>query len=170
MVGAQFRQVLDSKGKLNQIYRTRRSGNANNAKDWVRDWLDLGNELQIQRKLKRDGDREREEFKKIKQEKANKSSSSSSDVDVGAGASGSAYTEEDRAYFSSYVDNLWNNMRGNEDEFFDESLKYVNDVLGENSYISLSYKKYRKDDPYAGPDDMKEYLMDLLSDLGNYNI
>lgn len=170
MVGAQFRQVLDSKGKLNQIYRTRRSGNANNAKDWVRDWLDLGNELQIQRKLKRDGDREKEEFKKIKQEKANKSSSSSSDVDVGVGVSGGGYTETDRAYFSSYVDNLWNNMRGNEDEFFDESLKYVNEVLGENSYISLSYKKYRKDDPYAGPDVMKEYLMDLLSDLGNYNI
>ena len=168
MVGAQFRQVLDSKGKLNQIYRTRRSGAANNAKDWVRDWLDLGNELQIQLKLDRDRDREKEELEKIKQEKANKSSSSSSDVDVGAGASGSAYTEEDRAYFSSYVDNLWNDMRGNEDEFYDESLKYVNKVLGENSYISLSYKKYREDDPYAGPDVMKEYLMDLLSDLGNY--
>ena len=44
MAGKQLRKLLDETGKLEQIYRTRRSGAANNAKDWMRAWLDLDND------------------------------------------------------------------------------------------------------------------------------
>ena len=166
MAGAQFRQLLDSKGKLNQIYRTRRSGAANNAKDWLRKWLDLDNELSITMKLDKDREKEKAEFRKAKteREKARGDTPVEDEVPVNP-----LYTLEDRALFVNKVDDLWQNLRDEDDEvFYNESLEYIEEVLGKDSFIGAKYKEFRDDDPYADSHMLKEYLVDLLSDPGNY--
>ena len=167
MVGAQFRQILDSKGKLNQIYRTRRSGGGNSAKDWLRDWLDLDNEAAINMKLNADREKTKAELKKLDDKKSKKPSEGDAIVDDGT--SGRVYNETDRARFTLYIDDLWQDTRGEDVEtFFDESMKYIESNLGKDSYIAHEYDKFHKDDPYADSHTLKEYLMDLLNDLDNY--
>lgn len=160
MAGAQFRQILDSKGKLNQIYRTRRSGAANNAKDWVRSWLDLDNEVIITQKLEND----REKMKKEIKEAQKKDGDSRSEEMVNR-----IYTLEKRAEFVGRIENIWNDMKEESDEaFFEESLKYIEKEIGKGSYIAIMYKKFHEDDGAADSHTMKEYLCELLRDAENY--
>ncbi|MBQ2623243.1 hypothetical protein IJG12_02890 [Candidatus Saccharibacteria bacterium] len=166
MVGAQFRQILDSKGKLNQIYRTRRSGGGNSAKDWLRDWLDLDNEAIINMKLNADREKTQAELKKLKKP-SKKPSEGDSDIDDVS--SGRIYTEADRASFTSYIDDLWHDMKEEDVEtFYDASLKFITENLGKNSYIAHEYSRFHKDDPYADSHVLKEFLMDILNNLDNY--
>ena len=165
MIGAQFRQLLDSKGKLNQIYRTRRSGAANSAKDWVRDWLDLDNEALINMKLNNDRDKMNKELKKMARTKNN-----STDADASSdGGTPRVYSDADISMFTNYVDDLWNDLK-DEDEarFFDESYKYLKNELGKDSFIVHAYKHIHDNDPALEPYDLKNSLMDLLVDPGNY--
>ena len=167
MAGIQFRKLLDSRGKLNQIYRTRRSGAANNAKDWMRNWLDLDNETQINLKLADDKRREKEEFEKAKKARNNKSHGESPDAN-GAGGNG-IYTDVDIAGFVSDIDDLWHDLRGEDDDvFYEESLEYIEKTLGKESFIAAQYKQFRKNDPNTESHDLKEYLVDLLNDPENY--
>ncbi len=165
MAGAKFRRVLDNKGKLNQIYRTRRSGAANNAKDWVRELLDLDNEVAINVKLENDKLREKREFEEAKRRMKAEQASDDAVVDEDAGR---VYSETDRATFVSNVEDMWHDNRDDDEAFFNESYKYVKDTLGEDSFIATQYKKFHEDDPYADSHAMKEYLCDLLNDPDNY--
>lgn len=161
MAGAQFRQILDSKGKLNQIYRTRRSGAANNAKDWVRAWLDLDNEVVITQKLEDD----REAMKKKLAEERRKAGS---DDSTDGPSTPSVYTAEDRANYVGKIEDIWNDLRDDDETFFKESLQYVENELGKNSYIATMYRRFRKNDKYADSYTLREYLNDLLRDPENY--
>ena len=153
-VGAKFRQLLDQKGKLNQIYRTRRSGAANNAKDWVREWLNLDDETEINKKLNKDRT-------KVKRDEGDDGSTSDGGRRI--------YTDDDRAVFTSYVDDLWQSLRAEDDEtFYEESIKYIRSVLGRDSVIEKEYEQFHKDDPYADSHMLKEYLNSLLSDESKY--
>ena len=143
MAGAKFRRVLDNKGKLNQIYRTRRSGAANNAKDWVRELLDLDNEVAINVKLENDKLREKREFEEAKRRMKAEQASDDAVVDEDAGR---VYSETDRATFVSNVEDMWHDNRDDDEAFFNESYKYVKDTLGEDSFIATQYKKFHEDD------------------------
>lgn len=166
MAGAEFRHLLDSKGKLNQIYRTRRSGAANNAKDWLRKWLDLDNEVAITVKLENDKRKLKEEYKKAKE--ANRNTSGDVPSDNGNTA-GRIYSEEDMAGFVSHIEDLWHDLREeDDDEFYNESLDYIRKNLGNDSFIAEQYRNFRKEDPYADSHMMKEFLTDLLNDPENY--
>ena len=167
MAGVKFRSLLDSKGKLNQIYRTRRSGAANNAKDWVRELADLDNEVAINVKLEKDKLREKREFEEAKRrmnEARRESDAPVEDEEV----SGGVYSETDRATFVSNVEDLWHDNRDDDDAFFNESYNYVKETLGADSFIATQYKKFHDDDPYADSHALKEFLCDLLNDPDNY--
>lgn len=65
MAAAQLRNMLDARGgKLLQIYESKRSGAANNAKDWLRKMIGLDNPEMIKNRIKRENN-------KAKQEKTN---------------------------------------------------------------------------------------------------
>ena len=165
MVGAQFRQLLDSKGKLYQIYRTRRSGAANNAKDWVREWLDLDDELLITKRLEDD---KRKMKRLMKEKEENKRVMSESD-DTANTNGGRIYDDVDMASFVTNVEEIWHNLKHEDDDvFYNESLEYIQKNLGKDSYIAKEYEQFRKDDPYADSHMLKEYLEDLLNDPDNY--
>ena len=169
MAGAQFKQLLDAKGKLNQIYRTRRSGAANNAKDWVREWLDLDNELLITTKLEEDKRKEKKAFKEKKRKERMEEERAGGDLPEDDSAGSRVYDEVDMAGFVADVEELWHNLRDDgDDEFYNESLRYIKKKLGEGSFIVAKYEQFRKDDPYADSHMLKEFLEDLLNDPDNY--
>ena len=166
MAGAQIRQLLNSKGTLNQIYRTRRSGAANNAKGWLRKWLDLDNETAITLKLEDDKRKEKVEFEKAKKERAIARGES---PDADGGGRSRIYSDVDMASFVSDVEDLWHNLRDEDDDvFYNESLEYIEKTLSRESFIAAQYKQFRKNDPYADSHMLKEYLEDLLNDPENY--
>lgn len=110
MVGANFRRLLNSKGKLEQIYGSRRSGAANNAKDWVRDWLNLDDPREIQRAIDR-----------------NRQARNNRDNDVEHGGNNDnyrpigQYTEADVQNFRNEVDRVLNRTMGaSVEEVYDE--------------------------------------------------
>jgi len=165
MAGIKFRKLLDSKGKLNQIYRTRRSGAANNAKDWMRNWLDLDNDTAVSLKLDEDRRREKEELEKAKQAKKQQQGGGDSPVED----ENRVYSDVDIAGFVSHVEDMWHDLRSEDDDvFYEESLDYIKKTLSAESYIANKYEEFRKDDPYADSHMLKEYLVDLLNDPENY--
>ena len=164
MAGIQFRKLLDSRGKLNQIYRTRRSGAANNAKDWMRNWLDLDNDTAVSLKLDEDRRKEKQELEKARKAKEQKQGGDSPEVETGR-----VYSDVDIAGFVSNVEDMWHDLRSEDDDvFYEESLDYIKKTLSQESYIVKKYEEFRKDDPYADSHMLKEYLVDLLNDPENY--
>lgn len=164
MVGAQFKQLLDAKGKLKQIYTTRRSGAANNAKDWLRGWLDLDNEVLITMKLEKD---KRRLAKQVKEERKKKGLGNIS----GDSASGGKviYDDVKRAELASHAEDLWDSLKSEgEDVFYEESIKYIREQLGSNSFIEEAYKKYREENPSADGYELRDFLKDLFGNPDNY--
>lgn len=158
--GRQMREILGESGKLEQIYRTRRSGAANNAKDWVRGWLDLDNEIAINKYLDENNKRQRQEFR----------AAMASDASMGDNTVAGGFDGVDRAYFSAKVDALWDTWRDvDESQFYDESVKYVKETLdGVSDLILKKYEEYYKANPNANGHDLAEYLKGLLQDPNNY--
>ncbi|MBR3180014.1 hypothetical protein IKF57_00570 [Candidatus Saccharibacteria bacterium] len=157
LAGHEVRRLLDNKGKLTQIYNTRRSGAANNAKDWMREWLNLDNEVAIETRL----------AKEHKRPKPNTNSSSS--TESGEARPTSVYSKEDRINFRIAIENIYNNYRAEDKEvFYTESLKYLDQILSPGHYITHEYKKFHDDDPYADAHMLKDYLKELLVREENY--
>ena len=165
MAGAEFRQILDSKGKLNQIYRTRRSGAANNAKDWVRSWLGLDDEISITMKLEDD----KRKMKDLVEKERRKKNTNNTVDNTDTPDTYSTYSDSDRAMFISQINDMWHDLKSEDDEvFYEESMKYLKGILGENNAITIDYKRFREQDPYADSHMLKTYLEDLLGDADNY--
>lgn len=122
MVGAKFRQLLDSKGKLEQIYTTRRSGAANNAKDWVRAWLNLDDPREIQRTQERN---------RRKRDRADRGQTHDSDAGNMPNNHYGQYTPADVANFRDSLVGLTNTMTGaTVDEFYDATVTAIESTFG----------------------------------------
>ncbi len=168
LAGAQFRQILDSKGVLGQIYETRKSGAANGAKHWVRGWLDLDNEVKINRYL---GKLKSEQKQKQKEEDKLKKQRGEADAhEEGTSISG-GFDETDRATLRAQVEQLWNSLRGMDGEsFYRESVELIRKELqGMSGQILKKYEEFYKDSD-GGVDKwaLKNKLDDLVNDPENY--
>jgi len=158
--GAQMREILGQTGKLEQIYRTRRSGAANNAKDWLRGWLDLDNEVAINDYLKTTDKEKKREFE----------DAAAVDSDSGDEVIAGGFNEADRAYFATRVRSIYDAWNGVEDgKFYEESVAWVEQELdGVAGVILRKYKEYHEANPNADDHELMEYLQGLLQDPGNY--
>ncbi len=163
MAGAQFRQLLDSKGKLEQIYRTRRSGAANNAKDWVRGWLNLDDEIAINKKLEDINIKRREEHR------------SRGEVDPSDGRIiiAGGFDQNDRAFFATEIRKIWddwhNDDDNNVDTFYEDSVRYIRESLdGVSGVILRKYADYHSNHSSADAHDLMEKLVELVQDPDNY--
>lgn len=161
ITGRQIRDILTKSGKLEQIYRTRRSGAANNAKDWLRGWLDLDDEVKINETLRKN----REERKK-QQDEARRAEGDSSDE---APAPHRVYDESSRDMFTTEIEDLYTELRDEDEEtFYEESMAKVQEWLGKSNEIARLYKEFHDNNPYAESYDFREYLKSLLQDPDNY--
>ena len=161
MAGEEVRKILRQSGKLVQIYRTRRSGAANNAKDWMRGWLNLDDEILINQELERNN----------KQRKAEYDAAHASDPDADDSTRVGGFTDSDRAFFAAEVEKMWEDWRDVDDEekFYEESADYVRRTLGDIGDVILKkYEEYVKNHPNVDPHDLMEYLKSLLMDPNNY--
>ena len=159
MAGAEMRRLLDSTGKLNQIYRTRRSGAANNAKDWLRGWLGLDNEAEIESKL----NKERQRTKKALKE-AEKKDPDSKTIDLGQITS-----EESIKTRLAYIENLRSGFKGESLEaFYKEVRKYLVEEVGKHGYLVKLFDDYYELNEDVEINDMADWLKSEVGDPDNY--
>ncbi|MDO4612076.1 MAG: MFS transporter [Candidatus Saccharibacteria bacterium] len=161
MTGKRVRKILADSGKLEQIYRTRRSGAANNAKDWMRYWLNLDNEVAINDYL----NQSREEQKRAYQEERKRRSEADPYMEDDDTTSSYYYTEADRNAYMAAIDDLYAECRDDDSEvFFRKSMEEIADWLGEESFIAYKYEKFYEKNKSADAFELREYLRGLLRD------
>ena len=154
---------MGSTGKLEQIYRTRRSGAANNAKDWLRGWVGLDDEEPM--------------FKEIeyyeKQRKKSQKDFASSNTDDNSGSTYRTYDESARREFRDNLEKIWEDHRDvSGDQFYNIASDAVKSWFGEGeTIIGRKFREYYERKVESGTVyayDLKTYLEDLLQVPDNY--
>ncbi len=157
--GRQLRGILDKTGKLEQIYATRRSGAANNAKDWLRKMLNLDNKDEIYRYLD-------QKDKQHKKAKAQTSTQMASGDDAGGTAS-----YDDPAFRTGVAARLWKvfdetgDAPDPDDDFFARSVELITKSFGADSIIEKKYRKFREDTPRASRGELFDKIEEILSEF-----
>ena len=164
MAGRQVRKILGRSGKLEQIYRTRRSGAANNAKDWLREWINLDDEEALFREVNR-YKQEKEELHK-KEEKIDADSDRTDD-------STRIYNSAKRKEIRDSLEKMWeDNSDVDVEEFYDMAIGAIESWFGKtDTLIKKEFEKgydRRKKEGHLEAYDLKKDLEDLLMDPNNY--
>ena len=211
--GKMFRELLYRKGKLAQIEKSKRSGAANNAKDWVRELLLLDSENGLrkwildrdslknkssiitqdsvidqddEKKNKMTVDYEQQKRQDIekrverqKQKEAIKKmllelreqQKREADPNLAPDKMNiSVYSSDDIARFTNQIDDIWHEMRDNDDEdgleeFFKVTHDYIVNNLGAESFVAKMYEKYHQDNPDEDMYELRTFLIELLNSL-----
>ena len=157
LAGKQLRKILGNSGKLKQIYRTRSSGTAINAKDWLRKWVNLDDEKALRKEV------DYYEQKRAEQKASEQDGDLSESVHK-------IYTDDDKDLYLNEISDLRNRIRNEDSEaFFEDMREKIEEWFGENSTLEKMYEDYYKvDNPDADNNELYEKLKELLSDLKNY--
>lgn len=160
MAGKQVRKILGKSGKLEQIYRTRRSGAANNAKDWLREWVGLDDEEMLFREVNR-YKREREGLERV-------DDAGGAEVDD----STRIYNNAKRKEIRDSLEKLWeDNKDVSAGEFYDVAIEAIRSWLGGETLIEKAFKaSYERKNGNESLEayELKKDLEDLLMDPNNY--
>ncbi len=156
LAGRQVRKILGKSGKLKQIYRTRASGTAINAKDWLRRWVNLDNENELRKEMNYYEQEMKREFEKKKAE--------------GDTAMPMPTAQYDPTYYDAEMSKLRDESRDLGPEEFYE---VTHDKLAEwfpGEFMVWRYEQFHKDVAPTGGDvdDYYSFLKELLADLSNY--
>ena len=158
LAGRQLRKILGETGKLKQIYRTRTSGTAINAKDWLRGWVNLDDEDALRQEMNYYDRKRKEEARRAREEEEERSGADSGEE---SGASPRIYSDDDRERFL-------NEMQETE-VFFEDTRGKLEEWFGEGARIVKNYEHfYRVDDPGADNIELYKFLRELLEDMENY--
>ncbi|MDO4611406.1 MAG: MFS transporter [Candidatus Saccharibacteria bacterium] len=161
ITGKRVRKILADSGKLEQIYRTRRSGAANNAKDWMRGWLNLDNEVAINDYLTQS----REEQKRAYEEERKRKGAADPVMEDDEATSTRYYTEADRSAYMATIDDLYTECRDDDVEvFFEKSMGEIVGWFGEDSFLGYKFEKFYEKNQTADVFELREYLKGLLGD------
>lgn len=165
MAKIQIRKVLGETGKLEQIYRTRRSGAANNAKDWWREWIGLDNEEAMSKEVSF----YEQQRARMRNESATTDSPDDDDISVAR-----IYNERKRSEIRDSLENLWDDNKDMDltaEDFYELVVEgFLKECFGVTAtLVEEKFKEYydqSKDhvDAYT----LKTKLEDLLSDPDNY--
>ena len=157
--GRQLRKILDKTGKLEQIYVTRRSGAANNAKDWLRKMLNLENKEEIYRYL----DEKDKQHKKVKKQ---------SDTQTVSGDDTSGPVGyKDPVFRTGVTAGLWKvfdetgDAPDPDNDFFARSIDFIAKSFGADSEIEQAYREFRKNNPHASRGELFEKIEEILSNF-----
>ncbi len=164
LAGRQLRKILGETGKLEQIYRTRRSGAANNAKDWLRGWVGLDNENMMSKEV--------EYYAKKRQERRDEERPSNVNDDETTPTR--IYGVDDQTKFENQLDAFYHDNQDMAVEDFYNSLREMIDGWfgGNLSGIEVNFRKFYEEAVRSGHPieayDLKTKLDDLLHDFNNY--
>lgn len=163
MASAQIRKTLGETGKLEQIYRTRRSGAANNAKDWWREWIGLDDEDTL--------------FKEVQYYRAKKGETSegTGTNDPEDWKAPRVYNERTSQEFIDNLDDVWDKYKDvgmNGDDFYEIAKSAIKRwFYGMPSVLEHKFDDFYRAKRRVGIPDayaLKEELENLLRDLSNY--
>ena len=165
LAGRQVRKILGPTGKLKQIYRTRTSGTAINAKDWLRRWVSLDDEDSLREEMNH-YDEEIKKVKNVRVEEERKGADSEMEEDF----SDSIYDSPDRERFVSEMSSLKDSlMDARPEEFFEGTRSQLEDWFGRNAFIVQAYERYyRRERSSADNQELYRFLKELLGDSSNY--
>ncbi len=155
LAGEQLRKILDGTGKLEQIYTNRRSGATINAKDWLRQMLNLDDKDEMYKYLN-EKDKQRE--KKQKEE--------SRPQVVSGDDSSVSYDDGTRTRISAELDKIFNKTGDYADPdegFYNESLKMMEEEFGQDSIVVKKYKEYKKYNNKVSRGELKDELDNIIS-------
>lgn len=165
--GRQVRKILGETGKLEQIYRTRRSGAANNAKDWLRKWVNLDDEETMAQEVKM--------YENLRKAKKAEESAAAKDAGDGDQDSTRIYDSGTRKSFRDQVDKAYHeNQDMSAEEFYQHCLGMLRGWFGENTETVIEhdfkeyYEKQVKEKNYIEPYNIKQALEDILQDPSKY--
>jgi len=129
----QIRKILGETGKLEQIYRTRRSGAANNAKDWLRGWVGLDDEEEMYKEV--------EFYEKLRRDSQAPEGGADSGDDGGATR---IYGEADRGRFLDELDKTWEeNKDVSAADFYKVAMTKIAEWFGgKASMVEYEFRKY----------------------------
>ncbi|MBO7657091.1 hypothetical protein J6S55_00350 [Candidatus Saccharibacteria bacterium] len=162
--GRQVRKILGETGKLEQIYRTRRSGAANNAKDWLRKWVNLDDEETMAKEVKY-----YENLRKLQRDEEKKGDSNDSEEPTVR-----IYDAGTRQSFRDILDKEYHDHQDMDTgEFYGLCLDLLEEWFGENtSLVEKEFKEYYeqqvKNRTHIEPYNLKQNLEDLLQDESKY--
>lgn len=149
---SRFRDLLSEKGTLAQIYETRNSGAANNAKPTLRKGLRLDDNEYMDAYLEN-----------VKKEKSKSHPSPDDAPDTPPVA---AATYENHTYFSNLISKLFNN-NPSDPAFFENTYNKVLIEFGLPT-VARYYKDYHDAHPSATNEELRAELDRLLSNPDNY--
>ena len=165
LAGRQLREILGETGKLEQIYRTRRSGAANNAKDWFRGWVGLDDEEAMGKEV---AFYEKERAKKRQQLKEE----TGADPEDGFWKPQRIYDEGARKSIRDNLDKIWKDNEDLAPEDFYELItdKALKSWFGDGpTVIGHKFEEYYEaNKDYADAYNLKDTLNKLLNDPDNY--
>ena len=164
LAGRQVRKILGETGKLEQIYRTRRSGAANNAKDWLRRWVNLDDEEAMAEEVKF--------YENLR--KKQKADEGASNTDDDTARSARIYGPGERKNFREQLEKTYHdNQDASAEDFYEVEKELLKQWFGDMpSKLEWEFRKYYEDETKAGhyldAYKLKSKLEDLLQDPDNY--
>lgn len=149
MASSFFRRILNERGTLTQIYETRKSGAANNAKEWVVRWLKMDDLQEINRVQKNNRRSKQNENPPADQ------------VDIHHSPIGS-YSNQDMTDFRGKIELLSHDMAGDSmDDFYSAAKRRAKDVFGDASTVALeSFEEYY--DNHRDDEDREKLINKLI--------
>lgn len=164
IAGKQVRKILGETGKLEQIYRTRRSGAANNAKDWLRQWVNLDDEEAMSKEV--------QQYIKFRKDKKVETQATNTDGELDE--SMRIYDAGKRKFFRDQLeDTFGKNSDVSAEEFFGICNNLIKEWFAGNlTLIEWKFRKFYEQERdrggYIDAYKLKSELEDLLQDPDNY--
>lgn len=164
MAKLQIRKVLGETGKLEQIWKTRRSGAANNAKDWWREWIGLDNEEAMNK-----------EVNFYAKQRASMRDKSVADSGDDTQSIVRIYDEQKRKEIRDSLDVLWNDNKDMDltvADFYDLIVEdgFLKEYFGTTkTQVEIKFREYyEQNKEYVDAYTLKDELEKLLLDENNY--
>lgn len=152
-----FQEILDKKGNLELIYKSKRSGAALNSKAQLRDMLDLNDDIKIAKYNAKKAAERKKRMEELREELREEG------IDVDDTPPPPSY--DNHEFFIDVMNELMD--EGLDDEtFFKRSYRKLKKFGLEN--IAKMYKEHHDNNPGIGSEDLFLFLTDLLDDPSNY--
>ena len=156
VAGRQLRSILDKSGKLEQIYTIRRSGSANNSKDWLRKMLNLDDKNEIYKYL---GNKNRQHA----------TSDQSHETGDAPQSNGNPYNDPIfRTRVMAELNDIFDrtgDQANPDEEFYNRTLEKIVNEFGETSEVVGLYKDYRKNNPQSSRGESWDKLEEILGEF-----
>ena len=157
------RKILGETGKLEQMYRSRKSGAANNAKDWLRGWVGLDDEGEMYKEIRKYEQQRRKKAEELAQKRKD------GEPELEDSGAGRIYTDADRDAYQAEMSEILNEHRNDELEDFFDATKAKLEEWFPGDYFVEAYKQYYEDnEEFLSNSDLYGWIQDMLADLDEY--